>query len=147
MLATPGYLEQRGTPRHPADLIQHQCLQYLRGERIGTWSFEPRRAPGEAENAHVQVLIRGPLSVNNSEILRSAALAGLGIAVLPDFSAKEEVERGTLLPILTDWRPLGGFGDGIFAMRPWSPSVPKSVRSLVSFLQAALAATPMPPMP
>lgn len=95
--ASPAYLARAGIPREPADLARHNCLRYsLRRER-DTWSF--RRG---AE--HVAVKIRGNLEANNGDALRSAALEGLGIVCLPDFIIGEDLERGLLRPLLSDWQ-------------------------------------------
>ena len=81
----------------------------------------------------------GPLSANNSEALREAALAGLGIALLPDFSAQSAVRAGQLVRVLADWRALGAFGEHVWAIRPYSALVPSSVQALVAHLRAGLA--------
>jgi DNA-binding transcriptional LysR family regulator len=72
-------------------------------------------------------------------VLRDAALAGLGIALLPDFSAAAALHAGKLREVLPDWRPVGFFGDAVYAMRPWSPSTPKAVQAVVAHLRTALA--------
>lgn len=142
IVASPGYLRRRGLPRHPAELAGHDCLTYLRGGRA-TWAFERAPAPGPdgaaaAEPERVDVLVSGPLAANNSEVLREAALAGLGIALLPDFSAEAGLRGGRLRPLLADWRPASVFGDAIWALRPWSPHTPRAVQALVAHLRAAL---------
>jgi len=72
-------------------------------------------------------------------VLRDAALAGLGIALVPDFSAAAALRAGRLREVLPQWRPVGFFGDAVYAMRPWSASTPKAVQALVAHLRAALA--------
>ena len=82
--------------------------------------------------------ISGPLRANNSEVLREAAVGGLGIALLPDFTASELLTRGQLQQVLPDWKPVGFFGQHIHATRPWSAQVPRGVRCLVEHLQRSL---------
>jgi DNA-binding transcriptional LysR family regulator len=82
--------------------------------------------------------VRGPFSANNSEALREAAIDGLGIALLPDFSAQSALRAGTLQTLLPDWRPVGSFGEALFAIRPYSPYVPRAVHALVAFLRQSL---------
>ena len=84
--------------------------------------------------------IQGPLRANNSEVLRDAALDGLGIALLPDFSAAAALRGGKLKVLLPDWRPVGFFGEALWAMRPWSPHTPKAVQALVAHLRLRLGA-------
>ncbi|WP_119155495.1 LysR family transcriptional regulator [Caldimonas tepidiphila] len=137
LVASAGYLRRRGVPRHPSELAAHDCLPYLRGGPA-QWMFE-RGASGE-EPERVSVAVGGPLRANNSEVLRDAVLSGLGVALLPDFSAAAALRAGRLRELLPDWRPVGFFGEGVYAMRPWSPQVPRAVQELVAHLRAALAA-------
>ena len=155
LVASAGYLRRRGVPRHPSDLIEHDCLAYLRGG-TAQWQFEraharsaradaraaaavdaPRAAEPDVERTSVTV--RGPLRANNSELLRDAVLAGLGLAQIPDFSAAAALKSGKLREVLPAWRPVGFFGDAIHAIRPWSPTTPRAVRELVRHLREALA--------
>jgi DNA-binding transcriptional LysR family regulator len=135
LLATAGYLRRRGAPMHPSDLIDHDCLSYLRtGPAL--WMFE-REAAKEPER--ISVPVQGPLRANNSELLRDAVLEGIGIAQLPDFSAAAALQSGRLREVLPTWKPVGFFGDAIFAIRPWSPTTPRAVQLLVAHLRTSLA--------
>lgn len=145
LVAGSAYLRKRGRPAHPAELADHDSLLYLR-PGPARWMFErhPPRGRGEAaaasEPERVSVQVQGPLRVNNSEVLRDAVLAGLGLGQLPDFSAAAALRAGRLHELLPEWRPVGYFGDAIYALRPWSPQVPRAVRALVEHLRVALAA-------
>jgi DNA-binding transcriptional LysR family regulator len=141
LVASRAYLRRHGTPTHPSELAAHACLPYLRpGPAL--WKFEQGRNGRRSRNdpERVSVLVQGPLRANNSEIVRGAALAGLGIALLPDFSAAADLRSGRLVAVLAAWRPVGFFGDAIYAMRPWSPRTPKAVQVLVDHLRGALGA-------
>jgi DNA-binding transcriptional LysR family regulator len=133
LVATRGYLRRRGTPTTPADLATHDCLHYLRPAETPTWTFEP--ASGGARST---VPVRGPFSANNSEALREAAIAGLGIALLPDFSAQSALRSHRLVIVLPKWRPVGTFGEHVYALRPYSPYVPRAVQAFVAFWKEAL---------
>lgn len=136
LAASRDYLRRHGTPEHPSQLASHACLAYLRDAGSQTWSFE-QEVRRRVER--VAVPASGPMRANNSEVLRDAALAGLGIALLPDFSVASALSAGKLVAVLPDWRPLGFFGEGIYAVRPWSPQVPRAVQCLVDHLRQALA--------
>jgi len=141
LVASPAYLRRRGVPGHPHELARHDCLPYLRGTAGLSWAFTPGggtrvEAPAAAP---VVVPVRGPLRANNSEVLREAVRAGMGIALLPDFSAREHLLTGELALVLPDWRPQGFFGEQIFAIRPWAPQVPRAVQCLVQHLRESLA--------
>jgi DNA-binding transcriptional LysR family regulator len=135
LVASRGYLQRRGAPSRPEDLSDHDCLHYLRDSVAPTWAFEPRKG----KSGRIIVKISGVFAANNSEVLREAALAGLGIALVPDFSAQKEIEAGRLRPVLADWRVVGAFGEQLFAIRPYAPQVPRTVQALVSFLRERLA--------
>jgi DNA-binding transcriptional LysR family regulator len=145
LVASAGYLRRRGTPAHPSELATHDCLAYLRpGPAL--WMFE-QHGPRSGETARpgheperVSVAVQGPLRANNSELLRDAVLAGLGIAQVPDFSAAAALRARRLREVLAHWKPLGFFGDAVYAIRPWSPSTPRAVQLLVAHLRTALAA-------
>ena len=124
----------------PADLVHHNCLHYPRSRETPAWTFEPRSG-GHAAQAgeRVTVQLSGNLSANNSEALRDAALAGLGIALLPDFSAQAALASGKLVTVLTEWHPVDSFAPRIYAIRPYSAHVPRAVAALVAYLRAAMA--------
>ncbi len=134
LVASSGYLRQHGTPKLPQDISTHACITYLRpGPAV--WKFERGRA---ADPERISVAVQGPFRANNSELVREAALAGLGLALLPDFSAAAALRVGQLKEVLAQWRPVGFFGDAIYAIRPWSARTPKPVQVLVAHLRAAL---------
>jgi len=149
LVASADYLRRHGSPEHPSALAQHACLLYLRDRAGQSWSFE-RGTGRRAER--IVVAVDGPLRANNSEVLREAVLGGLGIGLLPDFSAAahlgprqsaraQPARPGPrqLVPVLPEWRPLGFFGDGIYAIRPWAPQVPRAVQCFVDHLKAVFA--------
>ncbi|HZY17012.1 MAG TPA: LysR family transcriptional regulator [Ramlibacter sp.] len=134
LVASPAYLRRHGAPAHPGELARHQCLLYLRGPGGQSWSFERESRRGDP----VIVPVHGPLRANNSEALREAVLGGLGIGLLPDFSAAAHLGPRQLVRVLPQWRPRGFFGERIFAIRPWSPQVPRAVQCLVDHLRESL---------
>lgn len=139
LVATAGYLRRKGTPEHPSQLAEHDCLAYLR-TGPAQWLFEQAERPrGSRERERVSVSVQGPLRANNSELLRDAVLAGLGIAQIPDFSVSAALKAGRLREVLPSWRPVGFFGDAIHVIRPWSRSTPRAVQALVDHLRAELA--------
>ena len=136
LVASAAYLRRRGAPRAPQDLAAHDCLAYLRAG-AAVWHFE-RARPG-ADPQRVRVAVRGALRANTSEVLREAVLGGLGIALLPDFSAGARGSRTVLRRVLPEWDPVGFFGDAIYAIRPWTPGTPRAVQLLVEHLRAQFA--------
>lgn len=148
LLASPQYLERRGVPSHPSELTSHDCLLYLGGSHAGSWTFvrnatrSAKRKSADQAGERVGVNITGTLKANNSEVLRDALLAGLGIGLLPDFSmpsGNSGAKRQSLVRVLPDWQVQGFFGDRIYALRPWSPQVPKAVQCFVEHLRQSFA--------
>ena len=136
LVASKAYLRRAGTPQQPADLAAHNCLHYPRPQERPAWTFEPQGRTGTRERVTVQV--SGSLAANNSEALRDAALAGLGIALLPDFSAQAALQAGKLVAVLPGWAPVGSFADRIYAIRPYTAHVPRAVSLFVDYLRGAL---------
>jgi DNA-binding transcriptional LysR family regulator len=137
LVATRAYLRKQGEPQTPADLQAHNCLHYPRSQDTPVWTFEPRQ-PKEGEE-RITVPVMGNLAANNSEALRDAALAGAGIALLPDFSAQAALRQGKLAQVLPHWKPVGAFAETIYAIRPYAPHVPRAVTALVDALRQGLA--------
>ncbi len=137
LVASADYLAQRGMPSHPNDLAAHDCLLYL-GNHSGSWTFAKTGKRKSTER--VGVNIRGSLKANNSEVLRDALLAGLGIGLLPDFSLPVTGKgNNQWVRVLPDWQVQGFFGEKIYALRPWSAQVPKAVQCLVEHLRGSFA--------
>ncbi len=107
LVASPDYLQRRGVPAHPSELTAHDCLLYL-GNHAGSWTFA--RNNKRKSDERVGVNITGSLKANNSEVLREALLAGLGIGLLPDFSLRNEAP--TLVASRTALPPEGAAGRG-----------------------------------
>lgn len=140
LVASKVYLRRAGTPQQPADLAAHNCLHYPRPQERPAWTFEPSaRAKAGSTRERVTVQVSGSLAANNSEALRDAAVAGLGIALLPDFSAQTALRAGKLVAVLPDWAPVGSFADQIYAIRPYSAHVPRAVSALVDHLRRSLS--------
>jgi DNA-binding transcriptional LysR family regulator len=134
LLASPKYLARRGVPQHPSELARHECLLYLRDGGAPSWSFE-RRERRARVSERMSVPVRGPLRANNSEVLREAAAAGMGVGMLPDFTAWSGAEPRDLVPVLPQWRPVGFFGERLQAIRPWSPRTPRAVQCVIDHLR------------
>jgi DNA-binding transcriptional LysR family regulator len=94
---SPAYRDGCGVPFVPADLSRHACLLYGDDERHG-WEFV---VDGKAQVFDVN----GPLLSNNGELLRDAALAGLGIAYQPHFIVGPALARGELVQVLGAFMP------------------------------------------
>lgn len=139
LVASRNYLRKRGTPTSPQDLRSHSCLHYPRTQDTPAWTFE-RITNGTTDvSERVTVPVSGALSANNSEALRDAAVAGLGLALLPDFSLLPQGKPPKLIEVLPDWKPVGAFADQLYAIRPYTAHVPRAVTVFVAYLRKVLA--------
>jgi DNA-binding transcriptional LysR family regulator len=96
--ASPRYLARRGTPSTLADLANHACVQLQSASLFASdrWTFHG--ADGEQT-----ITVHGPLRVNGAESLRSALEEGMGIGILPAFSALESMRNCALVRILPEY--------------------------------------------
>lgn len=94
--ASPEYLRTHGTPEHPAELAQHECLGYSLRLTPQQWRF--RRGEETAE-----VATHCPVMINSIEAVRRLALAGMGIALLPTYAINRDMRSGRLVPVLPGW--------------------------------------------
>lgn len=129
LCASPAYLVTNGTPTHPQDLKQHACLHYGHIAQDNSWTLVG------AETTH-QINIHGPLCCNNGEALRAAALAGLGLVMLPTFIVGKDLQQGTLKPVLVDYAPPK---IDIYALYPLNRHLSTKVKVWTEFLQVKLA--------
>lgn len=125
--ASPGYLAARGTPASPAELAHHDCLPYGHSRGV-EWQFQQDGKP-------LGIAIAGRLRANNGELARDAAIAGLGIALLPEFMLSEALEEGRLLPLLEAYAPPPS---AVHAVYPRHRQSSVAIRACVDFLKEAL---------
>ncbi len=122
--ASPDYLTRKGVPSRPSDLANHACLHYNNIHLREEWTLAGPDGPET-------VAVSGPLSANNGDVLREAAVRSQGIVILPDFLAEEALAQGRLKRILTDYSP-SDFGlYAVWASRNFTPT---KIRTLVDFL-------------
>jgi DNA-binding transcriptional LysR family regulator len=124
LCAAPSYLARRGTPLHPRDLRQHDCLTYGHLATGNQWKLT-----GPDGDHWIQV--QGALCANNAQILKDAALAGRGIALLPTFIAGADLQQGGLVGILADYKAPAL---SLYAIYPQTRHLSVKVRVFIDFL-------------
>lgn len=133
--ASPAYLDRRGTPKTPAELAEHDCLLYTNSQSFDQWGF--RTAPGSDQTQSIRV--QGRMRVSNGDVLRQAALAGLGVVVLPSFIVGDDLVSGKLRGILTDYTVSEG---ALHALYPANRHLSPKVRAFVDLLAASFGPVP-----
>lgn len=134
--AAPEYLAREGRPAAPADLAAHACLIHVNvsaHDRI--WRFNGPKGP-------VSVKVDGAFFSNSALALRKAALAGLGVALLPAYSVADDLAAGLLVSLLPRFkvarRPL-------LAAFPRADTIPQKIELFVDFLTEWIAARDLAP--
>ena len=133
--ASPDYLAAHGTPETIRDLQSHSCIGYA---NIGTspmWQFEESADGGGA----AVIPMRCRLLVNNGDVMRDAAVRGLGLIVLPTFIVGPALVSGALTGLKLDRRPTPAV---LHAVYPATPHLPRAVRAFVDHLAASIGDPP-----
>lgn len=134
LCASPDYLRRCGEPLTIEDLAQHDCLVLTgRDGRQDSW-----RLAGP-DGAPVAVRVRGRLESNYGEVLREAAVAGLGIAMHSLWHVHRDLAQGRLRAVLPGYRVPAG---GLHAVMPVRTLVPARVRAFVDHLAGRFADPP-----
>lgn len=128
--AAPGYLKRAGRPRKPADLAQHRCLVNPATVSPTTWLLRGPEGP-------LAVEVPASLSINSSISLRDAALAELGLVLMPEFVVAQELRDGRLEAVLTSYEPEPL---QIYALHPHGRFVPRRVRLFLDTLREHVSA-------
>jgi DNA-binding transcriptional LysR family regulator len=99
VIGAPAYFKRRGKPRHPDDLMRHDCVRYrFRSGAFYKWELAK-------DGVQLQVDVPGRLSVGDSELILRAALDGVALGFLPDHKVAAHVAAGKLVCVLEDWCP------------------------------------------
>ncbi|CAN7519238.1 LysR family transcriptional regulator [Variovorax sp. LjRoot290] len=96
LAASPGYLDRRGTPQSVDELAAHDLLIY-------TYSHNPDELAFRRGSERRVIKVKGLLEANDGQVLRAAALDGLGILVQPKYILYDDIVAGRLVPVLDEW--------------------------------------------
>ena len=129
LVASPRYLEQRGAPTVPEQLVTHDCIAFGTGSDRIEWTLRSGR-----KTASVQVL--GRFVTNDFRAMGDALAAGVGIAVMPAFRCTAEVLAGRLSRVLPEW---SAPEESLHAVYPSHRQVSPKVTAFVELLRARLA--------
>jgi DNA-binding transcriptional LysR family regulator len=109
LCASPSYIEKRGLPTNPHDLIHHDCLYLGETTTDHIWEFV------KAEESHV-IAVTGRYAVNHSQMRLNGVKDGFGVGIFPDFVIKDALENKDVVPVLSDWKIKGNY-HGVIAMQ------------------------------
>lgn len=96
-MASPTYLEANGRPQAPLDLLNHTCIRIrLPNGGIYKWHFEKDGQP-------VQIDVKGPITLDEASLSRTAVLRGIGLGLFMESDVREDIAAGRLIRVLEDW--------------------------------------------
>ena len=123
LVSSPGYFERSGIPGRPRDLLGHQTLRYR-------FSTSSRLAPWRLTGGDGELLLDtdAALTANDTQMLAEWARQGMGIAYLPDLEIDEDVRRGRLVRVLTEFVP---YTSGLFLYFPMRTQNQPKMRALI----------------
>jgi DNA-binding transcriptional LysR family regulator len=133
-VASPDYLALHGRPEHPRDLVRHRCIQ---------WRWPGRAAPYAWEffenGAWFEVVVSGPLIVNDKEMALRLALQGVGIAFAVEETVAEAIAARGLMPLLERWSaPFPGY----FLCYPQQRQMAPALRAFIDAVRGGVGARP-----
>lgn len=130
--ASPAYLKKHGTPKTPGDLAGHSCLGYTYTNGGDEWRLK-------SDDDETAIRIDGAIKADNGDMLRLAALSGVGLVLQPLFIVSEDLQAGRLVRVLADYASIEL---GIYAIYPSRKHVSAKVRTFVDFLAKRLGTAP-----
>ena len=127
VVGAPSYFAHHPVPRTPRELAGHRCINYRRVSSgwAYAWDFEDKGRP-------FQVRVEGPLSFNNGDLIREAALAGQGLAYVFDDEVAADIKAGRLKRILEKWCPTF---PGYYLYHPSRRQTPPALSALIAALR------------
>lgn len=127
LVASPEYLERQGTPLHPDDLRNHSCLlhRFPASGLIERW-------PVRVADSLAGPELSRTLTCTTTDALNYLALDGIGIACLPDFSIKQSIKEGKLLPLLEEFNDFSG---ALWMLWPSSRHASPKLRVLIDYFR------------
>lgn len=129
LCASPSYLARRGTPQHPRDIIQHDCLIYRHPALDDRWWFD-------VQGERFSTQRHGRLNSDNQAVLLTACLAGHGLLPCPRWSVLEHLRSGRLVTVLDDFffEP-DTFGAQILAVYPSNRRATRRIQAFIEHLR------------
>ncbi|NNH63515.1 LysR family transcriptional regulator [Rhizobium laguerreae] len=130
LVCSPAYFETHPMPKAPAEVADHNCLQYAYYPYGDEWRFE------DGEGNKESVKISGNVVSNSAEMLRFLTLTGRGIFLAPSFVVFDDIAEGRLVKIMPDYRPVEF---NINAVYPDRSHLPTKVRLFIDLLAERFA--------
>ena len=135
LVASPSYLQQRGRPRTPEDLLQHDALLFSGAVSQRAWQLSSIEGKKQA----VTLRPSGRVVINSFATLRDLATAGMGVALVPAFVVEQDLRQHKLERVLPGWAASTG---ELYAVHAYPRLPPPRLRVFLQHLEAHLADRP-----
>ncbi|MGF1737821.1 LysR family transcriptional regulator [Photobacterium satsumensis] len=132
LCASPEYLDLRGIPTHPTDLLQHDCLYLGETTTDHIWDFVKE---GEMHT----IPVSGRYAVNHSQMRLRGVMDGLGIGIFPDFVIKKALAEGEVKQVLADWTIKGNYQGDIALQFAQTKFMPARLRVFIDYVAEHMA--------
>ncbi|HAS61284.1 MAG TPA: LysR family transcriptional regulator [Vibrio sp.] len=126
LCASPEYITQFGMPKHPTDLVKHQCLYLAEQQRDNIWDFFN-------EDEYHSVTVSGRYAVNHSQMRLSGVKHGLGVGIFHDFVITDALQDGSVIGVLNDWTIKSNYHGAIAMQYPQTQYMPARLRAFIDF--------------
>ncbi len=131
--ASPDYLQRFGKPGTIAEIERHECLLFPRGNSLD-WRFKHNK---DGQVTHVA--INGKYLITNSRAIRQCAVAGMGLALLPDWLVDADIAAGKLVALFPDYEvDAADYESAIWILYPSREYLPLKSRVFIDFLSESI---------
>lgn len=132
LCASPEYVEQRGMPTHPTELVKHDCLYLAETDRDHIWDFFK-------EDEYHSVPVSGRYAVNHSQMRLTGVKNALGIGIFHDFVIADAIAQNQVVPVLPDWTIKSNYHGAIAIQYPQTKYMPARLRGFIDYMTEQLS--------
>ncbi|MGX9417691.1 LysR family transcriptional regulator [Vibrio sp. WJH972] len=134
LCASPEYLASRGTPNHPTELLDHDCLYLAETDNDNIWHFV------QDDEQH-SVAVTGRYAVNEAQMRLNGVIDGLGIGIFHDFVVRRAIEKGEVVEVLSDWEIKGNYHGTIALQYAQTKYMPARFRVFIDYMMEQVPTT------
>ncbi len=127
LCASPDYLKKKGTPSHPTQLNDHDCLYLAETTNDHSWDFL------KDDEFHT-VSVSGRYAVNHSQMRLAGVKGGLGIGIFHDFVVKDALESGSVIEVLPDWTLKSNYHGAVAMQYAQTKYMPARLRVFIDYI-------------
>lgn len=131
LCASPDYIEQRGMPSHPNQLVEHDCLYLAENDRDHIWDFFK-------DDEFHSVSVSGRYAVNHSQMRLTGVKNALGIGIFHDFVIADAVKNGEVVPVLANWTIKSNYHGGVAMQYAQTKYMPARLRAFIDYVSDEL---------